>query len=63
MVRFHERTLLPQTTGSTAMICSLFAVAACSGDSEQQTKQAAQKAEELALMRDVSKAAPEIDVR
>jgi hypothetical protein len=45
------------------MICSLFAVAACSGDSEQQKKQAAQKAEELALMRNVSKGTPEIDVR
>ena len=40
-----------------------YAVRIVCHDSEQQKKQAAQKAEELALMRDVSKAAPEIAVR
>jgi hypothetical protein len=46
-----------------ATICSVFAVGACSDDSERQKKLAAQDAEELALMRDASRAGPEIDTR
>ena len=49
----------------TAMICSISTLAGCGNESERQNKnEAAQrKEEELALMRDVSKAGPEIDVR
>ena len=48
-----------------AMICSISTLAGCGNESERQNKhEAAQrKEEELALMRDVSKAGPEIDVR
>jgi hypothetical protein len=48
-----------------ATICSISTLAGCGNESERQNKnEAAQrKEEELALMRDVSKAGPEIDVR
>jgi hypothetical protein len=48
---------------SAAMICSILSLAACSDASERQKKEAAQSAEELALMRDAAKAGAQIDAR